>query len=181
MKHLLPALVATALIGVPVTVRADPWGPPPAQNSAAFQIMEQAHTKMQQLHSQARLAMLNSLSPAHRNLLATVVGQLAIAPAPDAAAAAKQLDANLTPSEAKAIVGISTSLEQQVHQVMDATHKQMANAMPNGGPMHKAWGMQGMHSEADQMASDPGMLLMRMAVHAPGLGESHHLMGGSGH
>ncbi len=129
--------------------------------------MEQAHAKVEQLHDQARLSMIGSLSPAQRTLLAQVVGQLAIAQTPDPAAAAKTLDANLTQAQAKNVLGISASLEQQARQVMDAAHKQMQAAMPDSSAPHGQWGMhsmQVMHEGADE--TDPGMILLSMAARA---------------
>jgi hypothetical protein len=181
MKRLLQAFLAAMLIAGPSSVRADQTGPlaPPLENPAAFQIMEQAHAKMEQLHSQARLSMLNSISPAQRTLLAQAVGQMAIAPNPDVAAAAKQLDASLTPAQAKAILGISASLEQQARQVMDSAHQQMMRVMPAGAPGHGPWDMQRMvmHKADDQWLSDPGMILLTTAMRSTELGEFHHVSG----
>lgn len=171
MKNLLPALVAAALFVSPLAVRADQ---PEAQaNPAAIQAMQQAHAKMEQLHSQARLAMLNTLSPAQRAALAQVVGQLAIAPTPDLAAAAKQIDASLTPAQAKNILNIKASLHQQAHQVMQALHQQMMSTMPSGAA-HGQMGMTRMHSGNEQDQNDAGMILLKMATHSSEHGEFHH-------
>ena len=171
MKNLLPALVAAALFVSPLAVRADQ---PEAQpNPAAVQAMEQAHAKMEQLHSQARLAMLNTLSPAQRAALAQVVGQLAIAPTPDLASAAKQIDASLTQAQAKNILSIKASLHQQAHQVMAAVHQQMMSAMPSGAG-HGQMGMTHMHPGNEQNENDAGMILLEMATHSSGHGEFHH-------
>jgi hypothetical protein len=178
MKHILPSILASAMLMLPVAVRADePNGPPPPpmmNNPAAFQAMEQAHAKMQQLHSQARLAMLNSLSAGQRATLAQIVGQLAIAPTPDATAAAKQIDASLSPAQAKNILSISTSLHQQAEQIMQSVHKQMMSSMPAA---HGQMMMKTMHPENDQEDNDPGMILLETVLHAGGHGEFHHMAG----
>lgn len=177
MKNLLPAIVAAAMCVSPLAVRADqPGGPPlPPPDPAAFQAFEQAHAKVEQLHAQARQAMLNTLSPAQRATLAQTVGQLAIAANPDVAAAAKQIDASLTPAQAKTILGISTSLHQQARQLMEAAHKQMMSAMPPGGPEHAQFVMKSIHPGSELWESDAGMVLLMTAMHSGELGEFHHM------
>jgi hypothetical protein len=98
-------------------------------------------------------------------LLAQLVGQLAVAPTPDLAGAAKQLDANLTPAEAKSVLDTSTSSEQQVQQVMQDARNQMQASMPQGGPgQGRPGGMRGMYAMgAGQPQTDPGMILLEMA------------------
>jgi len=173
MKNLLLALVATAMFVSPLAVRADEAGP--QANPAAVQAMEQAHAKMEQLHSQARLAMLNSLSPAQRATLAQVVGQLAIAPTPDLAAAARQIDASLTQAQARNILSISASLHQQAHQLMDSVHKQMMSTMPSSGAAHAQSGMMHMRQGNEQNETDAGMILLQMTTHSSEHGEFHHM------
>lgn len=164
MKYLLSAALAATLLASAVAARADNvGGPPPPPNSAAMTIMEQTHAKMEQLHSQARLSMLNALSPAHRTLLAQIVGQLVIAPTPDLSAAAKTLDASLAPGEARTVLNISASFEQQAQQIMEASRKQLESTMPAGGP-HGPYAMHGMGMRmGDQTQNDPGMVLLSMA------------------
>ena len=183
MKRFIPMIFAAVLLGAPLCAMADEaGGAPPAPNAAMMQVMEQTHAQMDKLQGQARLAMLNSLSPANRNLLAQVAGQLAIAPNPDASVAARQLDANLSAGEARAILNISASLEQQAHQLMESAHQQMMKAMPAGTPTHGPWGMrnEGMHAgmRGGQASSDPGMILL-MATRSGGFEGFHHMpMGG---
>jgi hypothetical protein len=133
-------------------------GPDPAAMAA----MQQAHAKMEQLHAQARVSMLNSLTSAHRNLLGQVVGQLVIAPSPDLAAGAKELDANLTPAEAKSVLNVATSFEQQARQIMDSVRQQMRGGMQNGQGPHGQYAMRGM-TPPDETPTDPGMVLLGMA------------------
>ena len=165
MKHLLSALIAFALIA-PVAALADDASDASPLNSPGMAIMQQAREKIDQLHAKARTSMLGALSPAHRTLLAQLVGQLAVAPSPDTAGAAKQLDASLAPAEAKSIVDISTSSEQQVQQVMEDARNQMQASMPQGGPGQGRYGgMRGMNAMGGggQAQTDPGMILLAMA------------------
>lgn len=178
MKHLKTAVLAISIFVAPLCAQADQvYGPVGAANPAAMQIMEQAHARMVQLHSQARASMLNALTVAHRNLLAQVVGQLAIAPTPDAAAAARVLDNNLSSAEAKSILNISSATEQQVRQLMDATHKQMQAVMPSSGEAHGPWAA-GMPPHPlgvnPSLANDPGMILLMTSMHGSGLEGFHH-------
>src|SRR5215831_11866990 len=127
MRNLIPAIFAVAVISLPLgAVAGDapapmpPMPPPPpgmgmafdfdgqnltpAQQQQIHQIMDQTHQQMQQLMSQARSRVLGSITPAHRQLLAQIVGNLAISPNPDWDAAAKQLNAALSPSESQAVL-----------------------------------------------------------------------------
>ncbi len=177
----IPVVLAVALLTTATVCKADDTGVPPTPNPAMMQIMQQSHARMEQLHSQARLSMLNALTPAHRNLLAQVVGQLAIAPNPDMAAAAKQLDANLSQGEARAILSISSSLEQQSRQIMESTRQQMMSAMPAGSSGHGPWMQRGdkmyVGTASEQWRTDPGMILLNTAARPGGMGEFHIMMG----
>ncbi len=172
MKRLLvPAVLAAALTIAPALSLADESNGAP-QPPPGFAIMEQAHSKVEQLHSQARLSMLNALTPAHRTLLAQVVGQLAIAANPDAAAASRQLDASLSPTESRTIVSINTSLEQQTRTIMESAHQQMMKSLPPGdqgpgGEHHMGYFREARPGEP-QMQNDPGMILLATAARSVG-------------
>lgn len=192
MKNVPFAVLAIALMVAPTSAFADSnsSATPSPQMQAAFQYMEQAHAKVEQLHSQARLAALNALSPAHRTLLAQVVGQLAIAPNPDINAAAHTIDNSLSQAEGRSIVNISSSLETQSRQIMDAAHQQMMRANPQGEPGPGGPGMGGrpmdqpymtMHHEGMEgsaQSNDPGMILLLMSTHAFAPVDFHRTFGG---
>jgi hypothetical protein len=171
MKNLAPAVFAIALILGPASVLADQnsFQAPSAQMRQAFQYMEQAHMKVDQLHAQARLATLSSLSLAHRTLLAQVVGQLAISSNPNLDAAARTIDASLSQAEGRAILNISQSLEAQSRQIMDAARQQMMAATPSGpqgspemgGPREHHMMMYQTHPQS----TDPGTILLLMSLH----------------
>jgi hypothetical protein len=186
MKRFTPlifAALALALVAPLASLADNTAAPPPPPNPAMFQIMEQTHAQMDKLHGEARLAMLNSLSPAHRNMLAQVVGQLAIAPNPDSSVAARQIDSTLSAVEARSIVNISASLQQQARQLMESAHQQMLKAMPAGAPTtHGPWGMHGEGSSSGtktgtRWSTDPGMILLMTTRSAGFEGFRHMPMG----
>ncbi|HXW50641.1 MAG TPA: hypothetical protein VEJ41_01520 [Candidatus Acidoferrales bacterium] len=182
MNKFKAAILAIALSTLPCIALADQYGnaTPSPQMRAAFSVMQQAHAKMEQLHAQARLAALNSLTPAHRALLAQVVGQLAIAANPDVNAAARSIDNALSQNEGRSILNISSSLESQSRQIMEAARQQMMAANPNGqagpggpggpaGPGGPWMGGHGFHQgmQGPQNSTpDPGMILLLMSTHA---------------
>jgi hypothetical protein len=195
MNKLLVALVTVAAISLPIAAFADgnvfystSGATPSPQMRAAFQNMEQAREREEQLHSQARAAMLNALSPAHKTLLAQVFGQLAISPNPDINAAARVLDASLSQAEGRSILAISASLESQTRQIMEAAHEQfMAAAQqamaanpqassavngppPVGGPPNGRPVMIGDEAHTHWMKrtapTDPGAILLLSSLHS---------------
>jgi hypothetical protein len=175
MQNLRIAILSIALFALPCVAAADQNGATPSpQMRQAFATMQQARAKTELLHAQARIAALNALTPAHRTLLAQVVGQLAIAPNPDVAGAARSIDNALTQNEGRSILNIASSLESQSRQIMEAAHQQMMAANPNGpqgrgGPWMGGAGMPGYHQGmqgAQRVENDPGMILLMMSTHA---------------
>ena len=140
MKHFISAMLAIAISFVPLGAFAGEPSAPESmprmpgmgsdiqltsrQHQAMEQIMVQTHRQLEQLHSQARARILGSLTPAHRTLVAQIVGNLAVSANPDRATAVRQIDAALSPAEAQAIVTTHNALKQQVHAIMDSAHKQ---------------------------------------------------------
>lgn len=134
----LAGLLALAFVLLPVATFAQvqpppspgPLGPPHPD----FGAMRQVHEQMTELYRTSRAKMLDALTPQHRQLLANVVGQLAIAPNPDRRAATEQLDAALTPAEKQAVLSI--------HQnAIDQLHAMMQQAFPNAPKpqQHSEW------------------------------------------
>jgi hypothetical protein len=194
MKSISLAVLAAVIVILPAMGLADQgsYATPSPQMRQAFQYMEQARVKVDQLHAQARMAMLSALSPAHRTLLAQVVGQLAISPSPNVNQAARTLDASLSQGEGRTILSISQSLENQSRQIMEAAHQQMMAAMPPPGPPGpsepvmagpgQAPGRAGLRhnvffvSHEDQ-GKDPGAILLSMSAHVlEPFGPDHALM-----
>lgn len=123
MKKLLPAILAVALSAMPIGAFAgEAFAPTPE--------MAQMASQMHQLSVQARTAVLQAITPQHRQLLAQVVGSLAIAPDPDYAAASKQLDAALSQQEAQSVLRITAQFHQQMHTLMQAHMQQMDRNEP---------------------------------------------------
>jgi hypothetical protein len=123
MKKLLPAILAVALSALPIGAFAgEAFAPSPE--------MAQMESQMHQLSVQARTATLQAITPQHRQLLAQIVGALAIAPDPDYAAASKQLDAALSQQEAQSVLRISSQFHQQMHTLMQAHMQQMDRNEP---------------------------------------------------
>lgn len=198
MNRILPAMLAVAISLVPLGAFAgEPSAPAPMppmpmggvqlnaqQHQAMIQIMVQSHQQLEQLHAQARAHILSSLTPAHRALLAQVVGNLAISPNPDMDAAARQLDAALSPAEAQAITTTHEQLKTQARAIMENAHKQMEGLLsasqrsqmdtnrPQGADetyeMHG--GKMDMHEgPPGEQAHTAGMILLELST----MGEGH--------
>jgi hypothetical protein len=114
-------LIALCMLAIPTAVLAQsppPMPPPPGMSPEMASRMRQMREQMEKIHRTERAQVLAALSPAHRALLASLVGGLAVAANPDPKAAAAKLDAALSPGEKSAV--------QKIH---DATHAQMRNMM----------------------------------------------------
>jgi hypothetical protein len=182
MRKVLLAL-SLALTFLPVAALADdnnnlPPPPTDAQQQQMFKTMETFHAKMEQLHQQMRTQILGSLTAAHREAVANIVGQLAIATTPNPQAAAKQLDAILSQSEQQRILATHESFKAQMKALHEQLRAQMESQMPGGGPsghpMTRKYEMN--HPE---QANDAGSILLKtlggehmdhdvMFMHAPG-------------
>ncbi|MBV9270312.1 MAG: hypothetical protein JO165_04405 [Candidatus Eremiobacteraeota bacterium] len=122
MKTFATFALAAGLAALPVASFAQSSG-----SSNIRRDFEQLHTQMQQIHTAERAQILAALTPAHKALLANVVGQLAVAPTPDYEAAAKRLDAALTPGERQTILNAAANARARSEALMQG-------AMPMGGP-----------------------------------------------
>jgi hypothetical protein len=163
------ATLSLALLVIPALALADDGPPPPGpalttQNTQLHSAMRQARSQMEQMHQQARAQMLGALSAAHRQLLANIAGQLAIAVTPDREAAARQLNAALSPAEQQSIVRIHTNLRAQSKAMMESLRSQFEAANPNGGanggPEHQNRPMPNMMQRPPQ---DAGHILLGMS------------------
>ena len=162
----------------------------PPSDAAASQLphptvaaMEQMHAQFEQIEKRSRAQILGALTPAHRTLLANVVGQLAIAPNPDRNAAARTLDSALSPGEASAILSAETTAREQARSLMEASRAQfeasltpaqrteMQQRMATRAAEHPANAMQ------PKRTMDPGKTLLHLAM---GMGEEHRGFGHGG-
>jgi hypothetical protein len=168
MKKLMPAILAVALTALPLGAYAgESYAPTPAM----VQIDNQVH----QLSVQARTAVLQAITPQHRQLLAQVVGALAIAPNPDYAAASRQLNSALSQQEAQNVVRIATQFHQQMRTLMQAHVQQMEKTESNepGNSQTRV------HTEMHMGGEGPGQMdagtcLLMLSQH--GMGMMHRIM-----
>lgn len=169
MKKLLSIISLVALLSPAVALADEPNEAAEAPHAAMFQ---QLHQKMAQIHTQARTQILASLTPAHKAAFANIVGQLAISANPDPAAAARQLDAMLSPGEKQAILRAHDAARTQARSLMEAAHQQMSSSMPS--TVH----VRSMPKENEaQEAPDAGRILLMMAApKPPHEGMMHHVM-----
>ena len=107
------------LAAIPAFVLAQGAPPMPPGPSGApwphpdFQMMRQTMQQQEAMHKQFRAKVLGTLTPAHRNQLASVIGQLAISASPDPRAAIKKIDAFLSSGEKQAILNAAQAFMTQ--------------------------------------------------------------------
>ncbi len=154
------------LASIPALVLAQATPPPaPAATFAPwsrpdFGAMRQAMQQQETLHKQFRAKVLAAITPAHRNLLASVIGQMAIAASPDPRIAIQKLDAALSSAEKQAIVHAAQAFMSQQRalrqQMMAKFHAANPNA-PSPRPMPS-------REPRAERAPDPGALLFMLAT-----------------
>ena len=155
MKRLaLIGLAAAAIPGVALAQAAPPNAPSPPDRAA----MRAMHDKMAAIHRDGRAKMLAALSPEHRTMLATVVGDLATSPSPDVAAAAQRIDAALSPSESKAVLAAADDMRSQMRAAMTSMRGDDSGGPGRFGP----GGM--MAAEGARRAQDAGVVLLHAAA-----------------
>ncbi len=168
---------AAAAPPAPPAAGSDDQGPP-RPTAAQMSAMRAAHEQLKTIRAQARVAMLGSLSAQHRAALASIVGQLAIAPAPDPAAAERQIDTLLSRGEAQNVLNVSAAERSSERSAMEAARAQFEASLPADEKAKFA--------ERDQRMSD------ERAAHAPRtpdagrellhtLVDAGHDFGGPGH
>jgi hypothetical protein len=130
MKYALGLLSLAFLLPSAAALADDATPPPPPPGASApaaaghrgfsdmRRDMRQNRAQFEKIMLQARSQMLGALTSQHRALLANLVGQLAIAPKPDPEAAAKRLDAALSPSESKAVLAAAENAHTQMRTLM---------------------------------------------------------------
>jgi len=160
----LAALCALLLPSVALAQSAPPSMPMRHHDMAG---MKQVFEQVEKIHRAERAQVLAALSPAHRELLANIVGHMAISTTPDHKAAAARLDAALSPSEKSAVLAAHTSAMTQMRNAM---HAMMAKRMPqpqgSAGP-HPMW----KHRERHKPTAGEVVLMV-----ATGHGGEHGIM-----
>jgi hypothetical protein len=171
MKKLL--LLFSLLAFVPAFAFAQAQ-PPPGPGGAPWPGRDsgQMRQNMQQIaamHKQFRAKILGALTPAHRNLLASLAGQLAVSTSPDPKAAIQKLDAALTSGEKQAILNAAQSFMSQQRAMREQAIAKMRAANPNmPSPRPRPSGM-----ERVRHTPDAGALLFMIATGGPGMMGQH--------
>ena len=171
MKHFafISAAAFAAAMTAPALAQEPPApGPPPTPNSEMRQQMESTHKQMEQIRMQERSQMLGSLTPAHRQLLATLAGQLATSTTPDYKGAAARLDAALSSNEKQTILSASQAARQKMRAQMESMRTSMESmgGPPPGAPGHPPMMGTTTASEPSGAQGSPsaGAVLLRVAM-----------------
>ncbi|MBV8205145.1 MAG: hypothetical protein JOY87_09760 [Candidatus Eremiobacteraeota bacterium] len=133
----------------------------PAQQQATEQIFAQAHAQVQKLQHDAHVAVLAAMSPQHRELLGRLVAAMALSPDLGEAQVTRQLDAALSQTEARSILNVAATLDQQVHQTFANAHQQAENVLTPDQRKDISQHVVDMRMED---AQDPGQALLMIAL-----------------
>jgi hypothetical protein len=149
------------LAAIPAFVLAQATPPMPPGPSGApwphpdFQMIRQTMQQQEAMHKQFRAKVLGALTPAHRNQLASVIGQLAISASPDPQGAIKKIDAFLSSGEKQAILNAGQSFRAQQRAKFN---------FPSPRPMRSG-------ESKERHTPDAGALLFMLATGGgPGMG-----------
>jgi hypothetical protein len=161
-RFLLTLSLALALPAVAFAQQGPPGGGPPPggpmPRHTPTAAMRADMQQLRQLHEQFRSQVLGALSPAHKQLLAQVAGNLAISASPDPKAAVKQLDGALSASEKTAILNAASSFRDQAKAAFAKMRADSPWPKPSGAPRpHPS------HSPRAKRAPDAGAILLMVA------------------
>jgi len=98
-----------------------PPGPPGMRAPHDFSKFRQMHEQLDRIERGEREAVLGALTPAHREMLARMIGDMAVAQRPDPRGAAARLDAALSPGEKNAILSAHQTAVSRMHDVFAQT------------------------------------------------------------
>jgi len=130
--------LALALSVLPVTAQAQNTNSPPQltdqQRQAVRATFERYRSQEEQLHQQMRYQILSALTPVHRRELASLIGELAIEPNPDLAAAATRIDRALLSYEQQRILAAHQAFETQRRQLHEQMRDELRSELPTGNP-----------------------------------------------
>jgi hypothetical protein len=164
-KGFLALALALSILPVAAIAQSAPSSDaPPAmsdqQRQAMFTEFKAIHTQEAALHKQFRAQVLGSLTPIHRQTVATLIGQLAISANPDKSVTAKQIDVLLSGSERDAILNAHNNYLTQSKTLHQQAMQQMQKYLPAGAPQagEHHTGMQG---KGRTQINDPGEILLR--------------------
>lgn len=164
MKHLPVIGLVAALAAASVPALAQ--DAPPTPSAAMRQQFQQMHTQMEQIHSAERSQILGALSPAHKTLLANVVGQLATSVNPNFDAAAQQLDNALSSGEKTAILNAAQNARTKQRALMQSMRSQMPGGPQGMGPggMMEHHGTPPSGMAGARRAPDAGRILLGLSM-----------------
>lgn len=165
MKKLLALFAMLALVPIVSLAQAQPPpGAPPMGRDRGM--MRQNMQQIETLHKQFRAKVLAAITPAHRNLLASLVGQLAISSNPDPRGAIAKLNAALSSGEKQAVLDAASSFRTQMRAQREAAMAKFRAANPNmPSPRPMPSGMR-----RERHTPDAGTLLFMIADGGPGAG-----------
>ncbi|MBV8489978.1 MAG: hypothetical protein JO199_05545 [Candidatus Eremiobacteraeota bacterium] len=184
MKHAIIAL-SLALALAPLGALADDAGGAPPQcpvltqqqKQQLQQTFETFRTQEEQLHKQMRAQLIGSLSPAHRNAIAGIIGNLAISANPDPALAAKQIDGLLSQGEQQRILSLHSAFRTQRHALHEQMRKQLESELP-AKPKPPGDEHAGGRHEMQSRTLDAGTVVLKTLGHAGmpdmEMGMGHH-------
>jgi hypothetical protein len=173
MKFLIPALALVATVSMPAFAQEAPDATSARPSTQQMEAMQKLHEQMRQLHDQARLQMLGSLSAAHRTAIANIIGQLAIAPNPNRRAAAAQIDALLSNGEKQSVLTAEANERTNSRSMMESARAQFeASATPEERAKMQARDQEratrmAQRQNRPQRTPDAGMTLLRIAGGGP--------------
>jgi hypothetical protein len=154
------AFVLTLLALAPSVALAQATAPSPAPHGMHGMHGMQGDMRARMKQDEAlRLQVLHALTPANRQLLASVIGQMAVADKPDFKAAAARLDAALSSSEKSAILDAHSKMVAQRKADFAKMKAEWQSAHPDATPRP----MRSPHA----MRTPPtaGMMLLMLAGH----------------
>jgi hypothetical protein len=176
IRNAFTLALALSMLSLPALAQ-DSSGPPaptPDQRQAMHQTFERFAAQEEQLHQQMRWQILSALTPIHRREVGATIGELAITPSPDVAAAAKRLDAMLSMGEQQRILAAHAAFAAASRQLHEQMKSELQSEMPADHPGFMDHGPQNgtmrQHPELDAgtlllMALTPHPLMMGMGWH----------------
>lgn len=165
MKNLLAIALfgAMAVTAVPTLAQ----NAPPTPNPAMRQQFQQMRDQMKQIRTTERSQILSALSAQHKQLLASLIGRMAITVNPDVEGTVRQLNAALSSTEKQAVIGAAENARTKERSLFESMRSQFPNAPGRehgpGGP-----GGPGRENRAPR-TPDAGRILLRLAVPGPGM------------
>jgi hypothetical protein len=146
--------LASAQPAPPPDQQGPPTGAAQQRDPQRIQFMAQ----MRRLHQQMRSSVLEALTPTNRQLLAEVVGQLAIAPSPNYKGAVQRLDRALSPAERNTILQADDNLRTQSQALFASMQSsgQQGGQMPPGADGQMPPGADGQMPPGSDGQAPPG-------------------------